>query len=330
MAALDKKSGESKDVKSRWALLTLPHWNGITGLITILGIVVTILLGFHVSNPEETTGTLQVRRFLASNIVSSALLPTGETSSIGLNIGGQTFTPDRVQLRMYSIENHAGKYISPQDFDSPITLQALSGNRIIAVELTPPANRPAIPVTVTGGSTAVIGPTLINAGQVMLLKVFVETPKVPAAVEDPYSNGDQAIRWTAEIKGVNLSIIGLTRPQSEWIESYAPGFFVMHKANAVCAIIAIAFLLSCAQLLRLRMASPLLKLKALGILEVAVRLGLAWAAAESLISFEDTLLATTALPNWLCVGAYVLVLVLPPQRGLRASVPRAEPSIETA
>ncbi|WP_143036492.1 hypothetical protein [Paraburkholderia steynii] len=304
-------------MKPRWSLLALPHWNGINAFIAFACMAIGIagiLITLRTSNPENTTGTLRVQRWSASSIIPPEFIPNGDTSLIDLKAGGQRIAPGHLQLRVYIIGNQTGRHITPQDFDSPITLHAISGYKILDVETKVPGNRPPIVVTRTGLSTAVIAPTLINAGESFSIKLLMATPKPAPLIEDPFVGDEGVIQWTAAIRGVDLAVTGFDRPQTQWLDEYAAGFFLMHKANATLAMVAIAFLLSWAQMVRIKLSTPVIRLTYFSTFEIAVRLGFAWAAAESLVSFDDTLLATKVWQNWACIAAYVALLLIPPRK----------------
>jgi hypothetical protein len=308
------------DVKSRWSFLAAPHWNGINAIIGVGAIAIAItatLITLRVSNPEVTTGVVKVLRLSATSVFPTELMPETDLSLLTLAFNNQPVKLNHLQLRIYEIQNLTGRHVAPQDFDSPITLEALGGNKILTVDVTPMGNRPPIAVKLLGDSGAVIPPVLLNAGESLPVKILISTPSDAPLAADPYAGDEGVIRWTAEIKGADLAIGGFPRPQDTWLNAYTPGLFVSHNAHAVVAIVFVALLLSWVQLMRMAISSATVKLTIFRTAEVVIRLGLAWATAEALVSFEDTALATYASANWYCIAAYAVALFFPLPKWLR-------------
>lgn len=288
-----------------------PKWSGIGAIGTLVGLALTAIalwVSVHQANPKDSTGTLSIQRFIASSILPPEYFPNADQRPVRLSMGGLSALPGHLQLRTYLVQNLSGRHLTTADFDTPITVRALGGRKFVEVDVVPPANRPQIHVKVTG-DTAVIPPMLLNVGEVALIKVLLETPDVVPLLADPYANDDGVLAWTAQIKGFDLSVTGVDRSQTSWLNANPAGIFVIHLGNAVIAIVAISVLLSLLQLGAMAWRLGKISLSFARSVEISLRIALAWAAAEVLVSFADTQLSTHFWLNWVCLAVYGALLL---------------------
>lgn len=321
------------------SLLSLAQWNGIGAIAGVVACVATILIGLRASAPPgitsatgvtRATGFVQVQGLGAWPFYQFLEIPEAMQSAIKLTYNNQPVDAKHLQIRDYLIQNQTGRYLMPSDFDAPIAVKSLGGNKIVGIDVSfePPLNRPAIVVERPADNLAVIPPMLLNAHETIRVHVLLSNPEPVPRHGDPFAGDDGVLQWTAEIKGAELSIVSFPGPypsKHSWFETYVLGVRVMHAGNAIVAIVAIALLLSWLQLKSIAIIRPVMELTALRSIEMTARIGLAWAAAEVLVSFDDTSNALLWPFNWLCLIVYLIALIPPFIAVLRRLFPRAAP-----
>lgn len=288
-----------------------PRWNGVAAIATLVGLIIAAIslwVNVQQTNPQASIGVVRIQRFFATSLLPPENFPGAGSTRIKLSISGLSVSPGHLQLRSYFLENLTGRPISASSFDAPIVVHALGGRKIVRLDVLPPANRPPIAVQISS-NTATISPMLLNVGEVATIRVLLQVPDEVPLFADPYTNDDGVLTWTTEIKGAELSIVGLDRPQSSWFKANYPGVLVVHIGNAVIAIVVIAVLLSLIQLSAMAWQRGPLNLNFVRGVEISFRIALAWTASEVLVSFADTLLSTMFWINWACLVVYAILLL---------------------
>lgn len=297
------------DTKS--SFLGSPKWNGVAAIVGIFALAfagISFWLMTRQAAPKKTTGVVQIQRSMALSILLPQYFSSIGGSPITLSINGKLLTPGHLQMRLYTVRNLTDRPITASDFDTPITVRALGGRKIIGLEVSPPANRPPIKIHLTS-DMAVISPVLLNVGEMMSIQMLLQTPKQLPIFADPYKNDEGVLKWTAEIKGAELSVTGADRDKTPWLASKLTSLYIMHQGDAVIAITIIGLLLSLLQLGSMAWRYGKVSLDFGRSVEITLRIALAWAVSEALVSFADTPYAARYWVNSACFVVYVILLL---------------------
>jgi hypothetical protein len=301
-------------------------WMGIGVVVAVLGILVTvvsILVTIWLARHPDSVGVMKLQRFSAVSVIPSETLPSGTTVSLE----GTTITPGHLQLRTYLLQNLTNHHITPSDFDAPLTAHILGGGSVVSVIVTLPANRPPLKLEHTI-DTITIPPMLLNVGENAVINLMIATPNPIKLFGDPYANDDGVVQWTAEVKGVEFQVTGADLITRNMFDPTEWGIYILHHGMAIYALLATGLLFTFLQIYMA--ARRVTKFDLITCAVLALRIALAWSAAEALVSFADTLLATLAWANWAVVGAFVASLVPLPRSWTRKLFHKpASPNITT-
>ncbi|WP_448165223.1 hypothetical protein [Burkholderia cepacia] len=287
-----------------------------------VGVVVPIALAIVPSYFKEevqpTAGVVEVERgFTYSLFDAPTLLADANSLKFGLTLNNQPVPLGHLQIRPYTLRNLSGRNLSKADFESPITIKAASGQKILYVGMNPAPGHAPVKVTLVSDTEAVIEPMLLNINEQAAVNILLYRESGVSSVESPFADDSGVLNWTADIKGANLSVVGVHRPEmppanpTKWILLYT-----MHMGYGVVALVIVGFLLSGLQIKKF--SSTVRSLDSKGIILLAGRVTLAWIAADTIVRMFDYQVIPIfgRWDNWTVIGVYVASMIFPLPSGL--------------
>lgn len=77
--------------------------------------------------------------------------------------------------------------------------------------MNPAPGHAPVKVVVTGDTQAVIDPMLLNVNEQIVINIIIYRDGGVPLMESPYSDDSGILSWSADIKGADLSVVGLSR-----------------------------------------------------------------------------------------------------------------------
>jgi hypothetical protein len=293
-----------RKVMSKWV---------VTGIVIPIGL--TVSAPYLKQDEVPTAGVVQVQRGITYPLFGEPTLPDGSnTPQFGLTLNGQAVPMGHLQMRPYTLRNLSGRNLAKADFESPITIKAAPGQRILYVGVNPAPGHAPVKVTLTGDTQAVIDPMLLNINEAVSIDIILyRMPEIPSA-ESPYADDSGVLSWTADIKGADLSVTGAPRVEMpnaspiKWIRLYT-----FHLGYGVIALVIVGFLFSALQIKKFSSTESAKLFRTREIAWLAGRVTLAWIAADAVVRMFDYQFVPmfTGWDNWSIIGAYVATMIFP-------------------
>lgn len=287
-----------------------PKWTVVGVIVGGIALIASLVIGYTqiwMASHPDSVGVVKLQRVSASSVIPSEILPESAT----VLFEGMTIAPGHLQSRTYLLQNLTNHHLVPADFDAPLTAHMLAGEKVLSISVTLPANRPPLKIE-HSADTVVIPPMLLNVGESVSVNLLVATPNAVRLFEDPFAGEESVIRWTTEIKGVDFQVTGADPVIKNMFDPTQWGIYILHHGMAIYALLATGVLFSFLQILAT--ARRMARFDLATCVVLAFRVALAWSAAEALVSFADTLLATWVWANWAVVAAFFVSLVPVPKK----------------
>ncbi|WP_124450384.1 hypothetical protein [Burkholderia sp. Bp8992] len=283
---------------------------------TFVGVVVALCIGLISilpRSPGQLPGVLHIQRTLAMPMFGTAeLLTAGNAPKFGLTLNGQALSMGHIQLRNYALTNLSGRHLEKSDFESPITISAVQGQKILYVGITPAPGHAPIDVALNGDSQAVISPMLLNINEAASINIILYKNNKDPVYDNAYSDDSGVLNWTADIRGADLNVSGLPRPEPSWFQSHGIVLYVLHADYAVIALVLAGFILSGLQIKRHDATEVGRRHDLRGIVVLSMRVSLAWIAADVLVRiFDNTIIPIAPWNNWSVIVLYVASMFFP-------------------
>jgi hypothetical protein len=284
----------------------------------VVGVIVPIALAlgapYFKQEAAPTAGVVQVQRGITYPLFGAPTLLNGnDAPRFGLTLNNQPVPLGHLEMRPYTLRNLSGHNLGKTDFESPITIKAAPGDRIVYVGVNPAPGHAPIKVTIIGDAQAEIDPMLLNINEAASINILLyRTAGVPP-LESPYADDSGVLSWTADIKGADLSVVGAPR-----LDMPTPGpilgliLYSYHVGYGVLALVVIGFLLSGLQIKKFSTTSSL-PFKTKDIAWLALRVTLAWLTADTVVRMFDFQFVSffSWRDNWAVIGAYIVSMIFP-------------------
>jgi hypothetical protein len=290
----------------------------VLGDVVIVGIIVPIALAVLPSCLKQeaapTAGVVQIQRGFTYPLFGAPTLLNGsDAPQFGLTLNDQPVALGHLEMRPYTLRNLSGRNLAKADFESPITIKAAPGQRILYVGVNPAPGHSPVAVTLTGDAQAVIDPMLLNINEEASINILLyRTAGVPPA-DSPYADDSGVLKWTADIKGADLNVVGA--PRTELPTTYVGGiiFYTAHLGYGVIALVLVGFLLSGLQIMKFSKTESAQSFKTKEMAWLAGRVTLAWITADTVVRMFDFQIAHmfTWVNNWSIIGAYIATMIFP-------------------
>lgn len=307
----------------------------VAGVIVPLTIaVIAVIAPYFKHDTPPTAGVIQVQRTFTYPLFGTPTgLNAGNAPQFSLTLNGQAVPLGHLQMRPYTLRNLSGRDLAKSDFESPITIKAAPGQKILYVGLTPPPGHTPVKVTLTGDAQAVIDPMLLNINEVATINVLLYRDAIVPLAESQYSDDSGVLSWTADIKGANLSVIGMPRAELP-ITGPVPGImlYTAHFGYGAIALVFIGFLLSGFQIKKFGQTKSAQSFNTKEIGWLAARVTLAWVTADTVVRmFDYQILPFSWLNNWPIILVYVasIIFPLPPAPSAAATQTPSAPGTST-
>ncbi|MDR6384000.1 hypothetical protein [Paraburkholderia caribensis] len=284
----------------------------------VVGVIVPIALAvvppYFKQDVAPTAGVVQIQRNFTYPLFGA---PTGLNSSdapqFGLTLNGQPVPLGHLQMRPYTLRNLSRHNLVKSDFESPITITAAPGQKILYVAVNPAPSHAAVKVALSGDTQAVIDPMLLNINEEASINILLYRASGVPPAESPYSDDSGVLSWTADIKGADLSVVG--SPQVE-MPTLSPvqgiRLYTVHFGHGVIALVFVGFLLSCLQIKKFSTTKCAQSFTTKEIAWLGGRITLAWITADTVVRmFDYQLMLFSWLDNWSIIVAYIATIIFP-------------------
>ncbi|WP_157130411.1 hypothetical protein [Burkholderia pseudomallei] len=308
------------------------------GDVVVVGVIVPIALAvvppYFKQDAAPTAGVVQVQRGITYPLFGTPTLLNGsDAPQFGLTLNDQPVPLGHLEMRPYTLRNISGHNLAKSDFESPITIKAVSGQRILYVGVNPAPGHSPVKVSLTGDTQAVIDPMLLNINEEASINILLyRTTGVPIA-ESPYADDSGVLSWTADIKGANLSVVGSPRvemPTASPIKGII--LYTAHFGYGVVSLVLVGFLLSGLQIKKFSAGKSVHLFKTKEIAWLAGRVTLAWITADTVVRmFDFQVMSFTWLNNWSIIAVYIATMIfpLPPNLLAGGKQPPSDPAAPT-
>jgi hypothetical protein len=293
----------------------------------VVGVIVPIALAvvppYFKQNAAPTAGVVQVQRGITYPLFGAPTALNGsDAPQFGLTLNDQPVPLGHLEMRPYTLRNISGHNLAKSDFESPITIKAVPGQRILYVGVNPAPGHAPVKVTLTGDTQAVIDPMLLNINEEASINILLyRTAGVPLA-ESPYADDSGILGWTADIKGADLNVLGSPRvemPTTSPIRGII--LYTAHFGYGVIALVLVGFLLSGLQIKKFSITKSAQSFKTKEVAWLAGRVTLAWITADTIVRmFDFQVMSFTWLSNWSIIVAYIATMIFPLPRDLLADL----------
>ncbi|MBU9208923.1 hypothetical protein [Burkholderia multivorans] len=279
----------------------------------VIPIALAIVPSYLKKEVQPAAGVVELERGFTYSLFDEPTLLAGANSlKFGLTLNNQPVPLGHLQVRPYTLRNLSGRNLSKADFESPITIKAAVGQKILYVGVNPALGHAPVKVTLVSDTEAVIDPMLLNINEQAVINILLYRESGTSSVESPFADDSGVLNWTADIKGANLSVVGVHRPEmppanpTKWILLYT-----MHMGYGVLALVIVGFLLSGLQIKKFNSTVRSLDFK--GIMLLAGRVTLAWIAADTIVRMFDYQVMPIfgRWDNWTIIGVYVVSMLFP-------------------
>jgi len=288
------------------------------GDVVVAGVIVPIALAvvprYFKRDAAPTAGVVQIRRGITYPLFGA---PTGldgsDAPQFGLTLNGQPVPLGHLEMRPYTLRNISGHNLTKSDFESPITIKAAPGQKILYVGVNPAPGHAPVKVSLTGDTQAVIDPMLLNINEEAAINIILfRTTGVPIA-ENPYSDDSGILSWTADIRGADLSVIGsphLEMPTTNPIRGIT--LYIAHFGYGVVALVLVGFLFGGLQIKKFSAEKSAPPFNIMEIAWLAGRVTLAWVTADTVVRmFDFQIVSFTPLNNWSIIATYIATMIFP-------------------
>jgi hypothetical protein len=305
----------------------------------VVGVIVPIALAvvppYFKQDAAPTAGVVQVQRTFTYSLFDAPTgLNGGDAPQFGLTLNGQPVPLGHLQMRPYTLRNLSRRNLVKSDFESPITIKAAPGQKILYVGVNPAPGHAPVKVTLTGDTQAVIDPMLLNINEEATINVLLYRVSGVPLAESPYADDSGVLSWTADIKGADLSVVGSPRiemPPASPI--YGVLLYTAHFGYAVIALIFVGFLLSGFQIKKFSTTKSARSFKIKEIACLAGRVTLAWVTADTVVRmFDYQIMPFSWLDNWSIILAYIVTIIFPlaPDSSADSKQASSDPATPTA
>ncbi|MCA7967712.1 hypothetical protein KPB00_33835 [Burkholderia cenocepacia] len=298
------------------------------GDTVVVGVFLPILLAvvppYLKQDAQPTAGVVQVQRSFTYPLFGApALLDGSDAPRFGLTLNNQPVPLGHLEMRTYTLRNLSGRNLAKVDFESPITIKAIPGQKILYVGFNPAPGHASVRVSLSGDAQAVIDPMLLNIGEVASINILLyRTEGVPPS-ESIYTDDSGVLSWTADIKGADLSVVGAPR-----VEMPSPSpikgilLYTVHMGYGVVALVFVGFLLSALQIKKFSATRGDGRFNNREIFLLAGRVTLAWIAADTIVRMFDFQIMPlfTWWNNWSIIGLYAVTMIFPLPRDLSGNL----------
>ncbi|MFM0663316.1 hypothetical protein [Paraburkholderia sediminicola] len=284
----------------------------------VVGVIVPIALAvvppLFKQDVAPVAGVVQVQRGFTYSLFGTPTFDGSDAPKFGLTLNDQPVPLGHLETRPYTLRNLSGRNLTKGDFESPITIKAMPGHRILYIGVNPAPGHAPVSVSLTGDTQAVIDPMLLNIGEQVSINILIyNTTEVPVA-ENPYSDDSGILNWTADIKGADLSVTGSPRvdlPNATPV----PGImlYTAHMGYGIIALVLVGLLFSVFQIKKFSTSRTSNWLNNSGIFWLACRVTLAWITADAVVRMFDyqVIRFFTWIDNWSIIGAYIATMIFP-------------------
>jgi hypothetical protein len=284
----------------------------------VVGVIVPIALALvpplFKQNVVPVAGVVQVQRGFTYSLFGTPTFDGSNAPKFGLTLNDQPVPLGHLETRPYTLRNLSGRNITKGDFESPITIKAMPGHRILYIGVNPAPGHAPVSASLTGDTQAVIDPMLLNIGEQVSINILIyNTTEVPVA-ENPYADDSGILNWTADIKGADLSVTGSPRvdlPNTTPV----PGImlYIAHMGYGVIALVLVGLLFSAFQIKKFSTTRTNDWLNNSGIFWLACRVTLAWITADAVVRMFDyqVIRFFTWIDNWSIIGTYIATMIFP-------------------
>lgn len=286
--------------------------------VVVVGVIVPIALALIPSylkpNATPTAGVVQVQRGFTYPLFGAPTALNGsDAPKFRLTLNDQPVPLGHLEMRPYTLRNISGHNLAKSDFESPITIKAAPGQKILYVGVNPAPGHAPVKASLTNDTQIVIDPMLLNINEEASINILLYRTAEARTTESPYADDSGILSWTADIKGANLSVVG--SPKFEMPNpSPAKGIilYTAHFGYSVIALVAVGFLLSSLQIRKFGATRSALPLNIKDIAWLAGRVTLAWITAETVVRmFDFQIIPFTWLNNWSIIFAYIASMIFP-------------------
>jgi hypothetical protein len=284
----------------------------------VVGVIVPIALAvvppYFKQDVAPTAGVVQIQRTFTYPLFGEPTgLSGGDAPQFGLTLNGQPVPLGHLQMRPYILRNLSSRNLAKSDFESPITIKAAPGQRLLYVGVSPAPGHAPVKVTLNGDTEAVIDPMLLNINEQASINILLYREAGVPPAESPYADDSGVLNWTADIKGADLSVIGLSRvemPNASPIRGVL--LYTAHFGYGVIALVFIGLLLSGLQIKKFSTTKLVGSFKTMEIAWLAGRVTLAWITADTVVRmFDYQTLPFSWLDNWSIITAYIATMIFP-------------------
>ncbi|MBB2930148.1 hypothetical protein [Paraburkholderia silvatlantica] len=291
----------------------------ILGDGVVVGVIVPIALAvvppYFKQEAAPTAGAVQVQRGFTYALFGAPTLINGsDAPQFGLTLNDKPVPLGHLEMRPYTLRNLSGRNLAKADFETPITIKATPGQRILYVGVNPAPGHAPVKVTLTGDTQAVVDPMLLNINEEVSINILLYRAAGVPLAENPYADDSGVLSWTADIKGADLSVVGA--PHVEMPTTYPIRGIVLYTAHlgyGVIALVLVGFLLSGLQIKKFSATKSTQSFKTKEILWLAGRVTLAWITADTVVRMFDYQIVPlfTWRDNWSIIGAFIATMIFP-------------------
>jgi hypothetical protein len=285
----------------------------VVGVIIPIALAVVPPLFKH--DAPLAAGVVHVQRgFTYPLFGTPTLLNGGDAPQFNLTLNDKPVPLGHLQMRPYTLRNLSGHNLVKADFESPITIKAAPGQKILYAGANPAPGHAPVKVMLSGDNQAVIDPMLLNINEEVSINILMSrTTEVPLT-ENPYSDDSGILSWTADINGADLSVGGAPRvemPTASPIRGVL--LYTAHFGYGVIALVLVGFLLSGFQIKKFSTSKSGHAFQLKEILWLGSRVTLAWITADTVVRMFDFQIAPlfTWWNNWSIICAYIATMLFP-------------------
>lgn len=286
--------------------------------VVVVGVIVPIALAvlppYLKQDAAPAAGVVQVQRGITYPLFGApTALDGNDAPRFGLTLNDQPVPLGHLEMRPYTLRNISGRNLTKSDFESPITIKAAPGLRILYVGVTPAPGHSPVKVNLTGDTQAVVDPMLLNINEEVAINILLyRNAGVPLA-ESPYVDDSGILSWTADIKGADLRVVGSphfdmpTTNPVRWVTLYTA-----HLGYGVIALVLVGFLLSGFQIKKFSIGNSAHSFNAKEVVWLSGRVTLAWITADVVVRmFDFQVMSFMWFNNWSIIALYIATMVFP-------------------
>jgi hypothetical protein len=273
-----------------------------------------IVAPYFKQDAQPTAGVLQVQRSVTYPLFGApTVLDGADAPKFALTLNNQPVPLGHLEMRNYSMHNLSGRNLGKADFESPITIKAAPGQRILYVGVNPAPGHAPIKVSLVGDTHAVIDPMLLNIDETASINILLYRENGIPATESPYSDDSGVLAWTADIKGADLSVVGSPRVEMpttspvKWIILYTA-----HIGYGVIALVLTGLALSAFQIKKFGTTRKENWFNWSGTFWLSFRIAYAWVTADTIVRmFDFQFMYYSPWTNWMIIGIYIVTMIFP-------------------